>query len=244
MADEKRTVYAVLADVQHRVTCPKGRVNKFGGYSYRSLEDINAALKPLCQELRCGYFFKDEIVPMSVEGESRWYLKATATFWAEGADNVVSTSALAREQESKKGMDDAQVTGLASSYARKYAACALFAIDSGEEVDAMDNGSQRQKAQNARSGAKNSKPTNTTTKRKTARKEPPQPATQQQTDEILTLIGQLAELKGKTVDEVVSALNKSQHMASLGVAPNAVEYDQIQAATAIRILTAWVEKSK
>lgn len=51
-------------------------------------------------------------------------------------------------------------------------------------------------------------------------------------------------MKGKTVDEVVSALNKSQHMASLGVAPNAVEYDQIQAATAIRILAAWVEKSK
>ena len=229
MADEKRSVYAVLADAQHRVTCPKGRVNKFGGYSYRSLEDINAALKPLCQELRCGYFFKDEIVPMSVEGESRWYLKATATFWAEGSDDVVSTSALAREQESKKGMDDAQVTGLASSYARKYAACALFAIDSGEEVDAMDNGSQRQKAQNARSGAKTAKPSNTTAKRQTARQEPPQPATQQQTDEILTLVGQLAELKGKTVDEVVSALNKSQHMASLGVAPNAVEYDQMQA---------------
>lgn len=244
MADEKRSVYAVLADVQHRVTCPKGRVNKFGGYSYRSLEDINAALKPLCQELRCGYFFKDEIVPMSVEGESRWYLKATATFWADGADNVVSTSALAREQESKKGMDDAQVTGLASSYARKYAACALFAIDSGEEVDAMDNGSQRQKAQNARSGAKATKPSTTTARAQTARNEPPQPATQQQTDEILTLVGQFAEMKGKTVDEVVSALNKSQHMASLGVAPNAVEYDKIQAAAAIRILAAWVEKSR
>ena len=108
----------------------------------------------------------------------------------------------------------------------------------------MDNGSQRQKAQNARSGTKTAKPSNTTAKRQTARQEPPQPATQQQTDEILTLVEQLAELKGKTVDEVVSALNKSQHMASLGVAPNAVEYDQIQAATAIRILAAWVEKSK
>lgn len=108
----------------------------------------------------------------------------------------------------------------------------------------MDNGSQRQKAQNARSGAKTSKPYNTTEKRKTARQEPQQPATQQQTDEILTLVGQLAELKGKTVDEVVSALNKSQHMASLGVAPNAVEYDRNQAETAIRILAAWVEKSK
>ena len=248
MANEERSVYDVLAEVQHRVTCPKGRVNKFGGYSYRSLEDINAALKPLCQELRCGYIFEDEIVPKraddggdptldKVAGKDafRWYLRARITFWAAGCKATVSATAYAREQVSKKGMDDAQVTGLASSYARKYAACALFAIDSGEEVDAMDNGSQRQA--NARSGAK-------TAKRQTARQEPPQPATQQQMDEILTLVGQFAELKGKTVDEVVSALNKSQHMASLGVAPNAVEYDQIQAATAIRILAAWVEKSK
>jgi len=244
MADEKRSVYAVLADVQHRLTCPKGRVNKFGGYSYRSLEDINAALKPLCEELRCGYLFKDEIIPMCVSGESRWYLKATATFWAEGSDDVVSTWALAREQESKKGMDDAQVTGLASSYARKYAACALFAIDSGEEVDAMDNGNQRPKAQNARSGAKTAKTSNTTAKRQTARQKQPQPATKQQMDEILTLVGKLAEMKGKTVDEVVSALNKSKNMASMGVAPNAVEYDQTQADTAIRILASWVEKSR
>lgn len=72
MANEERSVYDVLAEVQHRVTCPKGRVNKFGGYSYRSLEDINAALKPLCKELRCGYVFEDEIVPKRADdGETR-----------------------------------------------------------------------------------------------------------------------------------------------------------------------------
>lgn len=257
MADEERSVYDVLAEVQHRVTCPKGRVNKFGGYSYRSLEDINAALKPLCQELRCGYIFEDEIVPKRADGGGdpapdkvagedafRWYLRAKVTFWAAGCKSTVSATAYAREQVSKKGMDDAQVTGLASSYARKYAACALFAIDSGEEVDAMDNGSQRKRAQNARSGAKAAKPSDTADRRQTARQEPPQPATRQQTDEILALVGQFAEMKGKTVDEVVSALNRSQHMAGLGVAPDAVEYDRIQAAAAIRILAAWVEKSR
>lgn len=257
MADEERSVYDVLAEVQHRVMCPKGRVNKFGGYSYRSLEDINAALKPLCKELRCGYIFEDEIVPKraddggdptleKVAGKDafRWYLRAKITFWAAGCSQTVSATAYAREQVSKKGMDDAQVTGLASSYARKYAACALFAIDSGEEVDAMDNGSQRQKAQNARSGAKTAKPSNTTAKRQTARQETPQPATKEQTDEILALVGQLAELKDITVDEVVSAINRSKSMESLGVATNAVEYDQIQAATAIRILASWVKKSR
>lgn len=214
-----RSVYAVLAEVQHRVTCKKGRVNKFGGYSYRSLEDINAALKPLCQELRCGYYFTDEIVPMSVEGESRWYLKATATFWAADASKTVSTSAFAREQDAKKGMDDAQVTGLASSYARKYAACALFAIDSGEEVDAMDNG-QKQRKQKQVS------------------------AKQDQSEELLTLVGQFADMKGKTADEVMSALNRSNTMRGLGVAADAVEYDVEQTAAAIELLKLWIEKSR
>lgn len=218
---EPRSVYAVLAEVQHRVTCKKGRVNKFGGYSYRSLEDINAALKPLCQELRCGYFFTDEIVPMSVDGESRWYLKATATFWAADASQTVSTSAFAREQDSKKGMDDAQVTGLASSYARKYAACALFAIDSGEEVDAMDNWQKQRKQRHVTAEAK-----------------------QDQSEELLTLVGQFADMKGKTADDVMRALSKSNTMKGLGVASDAVEYDVEQTAAAIELLKSWISKSK
>lgn len=216
-----RSVYAVLAEVQHRVTCKKGRVNKFGGYSYRSLEDINAALKPLCQELRCGYFFTDEIVPMSVEGESRWYLKATATFWAADASQTVSTSAFAREQDAKKGMDDAQVTGLASSYARKYAACALFAIDSGEEVDAMDNGQKQRKQRQVTAAAMHD-----------------------QAEELLTLVGQFAEMKGKTADEVMRALSNSNTMRGLGVASDAVEYDVEQTAAAIELLKSWIVRSK
>lgn len=217
----ERSVYAVLAEVQHRVTCKKGRVNKFGGYSYRSLEDINAALKPLCQELRCGYFFTDEIVPMSVEGDSRWYLKATATFWADGSGQTVSTSAFAREQDAKKGMDDAQVTGLASSYARKYAACALFAIDSGEEVDAMDNGQRQRKQRQVTDASK-----------------------QDQSEEFLTLVGQFADMKGKTADDVMSALNNSNTMKGLGVAADAVEYNVEQTAAAIELLKSWIVKSK
>ena len=216
-----RSVYSVLAEVQHRVSCKKGRVNKFGGYSYRSLEDINAALKPLCQELRCGYFFTDEIVPMSVDGESRWYLKATATFWSEGSGQTVCTSAFAREQDSKKGMDDAQVTGLASSYARKYAACALFAIDSGEEVDAMDNGQKQRKQMQVTYASK-----------------------QDQSEELLTLVGQFADMKEKTADEVMRALSNSNTMKALGVAADAVEYDVEQTSAAIELLKSWISKSK
>ena len=216
-----RSVYSVLAEVQHRVTCKKGRVNKFGGYSYRSLEDINAALKPLCQELRCGYFFTDQIIPMSTPEGSRWYLKATATFWAEGSGQTICTTAFAREQDAKKGMDDAQVTGLASSYARKYAACALFAIDSGEEVDAMDNGQKQRKPRQVTASSK-----------------------QDQSEELLTLVGQFADMKGKTADEVMRALNKSNTMKGLGVASDAVEYDVEQTSAAIELLKSWIAKSK
>ena len=133
MADEKRSVYYVLAEVQHELSVPKGRTNKFGGYSYRSLEDINAAAKPVCEKHRCGYVFRDEIVPLSAGDDVRWYLRATVEFFAEGCSATVTSTAMAREEDMKKGMDEAQITGLASSYARKYAACALFAIDSGEE---------------------------------------------------------------------------------------------------------------
>ena len=105
MADEKRNVYAVLADVQHRLTCPKGRVNKFGGYSYRSLEDINAALKPLCEELRCGYWFWGEIIVWCVSGGCMCVLKVTATRGADGFEDFVRTGGLAREQELKKDSD-------------------------------------------------------------------------------------------------------------------------------------------
>ena len=132
MADEKRSVYYVLAEVQHELSVPKGRTNKFGGYSYRSLEDINAAAKPVCEKHRCGYVFRDEIVPLSAGDDVRWYLRATVEFFAEGCSATVTSTAMAREEDMKKGMDEAQITGLASSYARKYAACALFAIDSGE----------------------------------------------------------------------------------------------------------------
>lgn len=141
---EGRNVYSVLSEVQRALNVPKSRTNKFGGYSYRSLEDINAAAKPLCDRHKCGYFFEDTIEQV---GE-RYYLKAVATFWCDGSDKTVSASAYAREAKDKKGMDEAQITGLASSYARKYAACGLFAIDSGEEVDSMDNRAPRKKQQN------------------------------------------------------------------------------------------------
>ena len=235
-----RSVYVVLAQVQHRVACPKGRVNKFGGYAYRSLEDINAALKPVCEELRCGYIFSDEAVCSSVDGGDnetdriRWYIRAECTFWAEGCADTVTVSAYAREPVSKKGMDDAQVTGLASSYARKYAACAMFAIDSGEEVDAMDNRTQNK-------GRSKAQATKTTGNGETARKIDSTPATDEELAAVSSKVGEYAALCQRDEAEVMDALVKSKTMRRIG-------YDNpptsAQAKMACQLLTGWIVKTK
>jgi len=122
----------MLAQIQAQVKAPKGQVNKFGNYKYRSCEDIVEAVKPVINKL--GYYLtlNDEIVQI---GE-RIYVKATATI--SNGELTFSCSAFAREEEVKKGMDSAQITGAASSYARKYALNGLFAIDDTKDADATN----------------------------------------------------------------------------------------------------------
>lgn len=122
-----------LVAIQSELKAPKNQVNKFGGYNYRSAEDILEAAKKVLIKYDCFLVVTDDIVMI---GE-RVYVKATATIInSEGVS--VSTSAFAREEESKKGMDAAQVTGSASSYARKYALNGLFCIDDTKEPDATN----------------------------------------------------------------------------------------------------------
>ncbi len=113
----------MLSKIQSLVKAPKGQVNKFGNYKYRSCEDIVEAVKLVINPL--GYYLTitDEIVTIA----NRVYVKATATL--SNGEQSYSASAFAREEEVKKGMDAAQITGSASSYARKYALNGLFAID-------------------------------------------------------------------------------------------------------------------
>lgn len=122
-----------LVAIQSELKAPKNQVNKFGGYNYRSAEDIMEAAKKVLSKYDCFLVVTDDIVMI---GE-RVYVKATATITnSEGVS--VSTSAFAREEESKKGMDAAQVTGSASSYARKYALNGLFCIDDTKDPDATN----------------------------------------------------------------------------------------------------------
>ena len=125
--------YDRLLAVQSTLEAPKGQVNTFGGYKYRSCEDILTALKPLLTEHEMVLTISDDLI----EIEGRYYIKATACV-SDGAA-CVQTTAFAREAETKKGMDVAQITGSASSYARKYALNGLFCIDDTKDADTQDN---------------------------------------------------------------------------------------------------------
>tara|TARA_R100001086_G_scaffold145457_2_gene76807 strand:- start:793 stop:1236 length:444 start_codon:yes stop_codon:yes gene_type:complete len=123
-----------LQGVQSSLKAPKGQTNKFGGYKYRSCEDILTALKPLLAEWGCSLTVSDSIVEIS----GRVYVKAVATLLDNDSDAEIPVAGFAREAEAKKGMDDAQITGSASSYARKYALNGLFAIDDTKDPDATN----------------------------------------------------------------------------------------------------------
>lgn len=120
-----------LTKIQSTLKAPKGNFNSFGKYKYRSCEDILEALKPLLAEQGCVVTLSDEIVQIW----ERYYIKATATLLDCESGETQSTTAFAREELEKKGMDSSQITWSASSYARKYALNGLFAIDDGVDAD-------------------------------------------------------------------------------------------------------------
>ena len=123
-----------LQGIQSSLKAPKGQTNKFGGYKYRSCEDILTALKPLLAEWGCSLTISDQIIEVS----GRIYVKALANLLDNDTDAGIPVAGFAREAETKKGMDDAQITGSASSYARKYALNGLFAIDDTKDPDATN----------------------------------------------------------------------------------------------------------
>ena len=129
-------IYAKLAAIQAALKAPKTQFNKFGGYKYRKSEDILEAAKPLTNEQGCTLTCTDELQLIG----DRYYIKATATLTCIEDGSSVSTTAYAREEEEKKGMDGSQVTGASSSYARKYALNGLLCIDDTADSDTTNQG--------------------------------------------------------------------------------------------------------
>ena len=164
-----------LIAIQGKLCVPKSQFNNFGKYAYRSLEDIEAAIKPLLQSHNCGIRFCDEIV----EHSGRTFLKTTLFFFNSKGESI-SVTAEAEHASEKSGMDKSQITGAASSYARKYALNGLFAID-----DTKDADSNEYHGQTTQSVSSEQKPAPSTPPKRTSRKamtpsmrsvpQPPQP---------------------------------------------------------------------
>ena len=138
ITDSQIVLTQMVCDIQQKLKAPKGQYNSFGQYKYRSCEDILEGVKPLLKEYKLVLLFNDEIVQIS----ERYYVKATAKI-TDGKESI-SATAYAREQVTKKGMDESQITGATSSYARKYALNGLLAIDDAKDADTMDNSQVQQ----------------------------------------------------------------------------------------------------
>lgn len=124
-------IHKKLQRIQTELKVPKSKYSEYGGYSYRSLEDIYEAVKSLLDREGLILVVSDEIIMLG----NRFYIKATAVLKDVESDDSFCATAYAREEESKKKMDAAQVTGSASSYARKYALNSLFLLDDSKDAD-------------------------------------------------------------------------------------------------------------
>lgn len=129
------SIYAKLLEIQKELKAPKTQFNKFGNYYYRNCEDILEALKPHLDKNKCALVIKDSIEHIG----DRYYIKAVVELIDIETGDKVESSALAREEETKKGMDSSQLTGSTSSYARKYALNGMFCIDDNKDADTQDN---------------------------------------------------------------------------------------------------------
>lgn len=144
-------IYEKLSEIQNELKAPKGQYNSFGKYKYRSCEDILEAVKPICKKYKAVLTLDDTLENI---GE-RYYIKAIAKLidieqpyeeWGDDIKSVncICNSAYAREEQEKKGMDGSQITGTASSYARKYALNGLFNIDDTKDADTNEYKEQQE----------------------------------------------------------------------------------------------------
>jgi hypothetical protein len=133
------SIHEKLVRIQSALNCPKSQKNMFGNYNYRSCEDIIEAAKPLCHAEGLVLIISDEIGNIGNHN----YIEATATI--SDGEKDIWTKGIAREAENRKGMDDSQITGATSSYARKYALNGLFAIDDTKDADTNEHKEQEKK---------------------------------------------------------------------------------------------------
>ena len=137
-----------LVTIQQKLKAPKRQYNTFGKYKYRSCEDILESVKPVLAETKCTLTLSDEMIAVG----NRIYVKATVTLTNDKGEKEITT-AFAREEEKKKGMDGSQITGASSSYARKYALNGLFCIDDAKDSDSTNTHEKEDTQQPAKTPA-------------------------------------------------------------------------------------------
>lgn len=147
-------IYLKLRNVQVKIKAPKNLYNSFGKYNYRSAEGICEAVKPYLEKEGLALTLSDDVREIG----GRFYLEATATLIDLEDGQTVQTKALARESDDKKGMDASQVTGTASSYARKYALNGLFLLDDAKDADTDEYHNQNEPKQSKTTKKEASKP--------------------------------------------------------------------------------------
>lgn len=185
-----------LLEIQTELKAPKSQYNSFGKYKYRNCEDILEALKPLLAKVKAAVVITDEIVNIA----QRFYVKATVRLINVENEEVIETSAYAREPENKKGLDESQITGSTSSYARKYALNAMFAIDDTKDSDYAPDS--------------NINPA-TAPKNKPLSKEKNNNVSRETLIKINKSIDKYATLTNKTPDEVLAVMCDRYHITSI-----------------------------
>jgi hypothetical protein len=214
MAKENKTIHEKLSVIQSTLKAPKDLRNSFGNYNYRSAESILEAVKPILTANECYINVSDELLFFG----DRFYVKATASI-LDFNGNVVSSTALAREEEVKKGMDSSQITGAASSYARKYALNGLLAIDDTKDADATNTHDKEPTA----TPKPVEKVTPKTVSTSTSSAMQPSTAFEIDTPEVAERRKKATELYGKlktTKPDVVKAIIKSGHKPDIKMMGN------------------------
>lgn len=143
-------IYEKLSAIQAEVNVPKNLENKFGGFRYRSAEMILETVKPVCKKYGAVLVLNDTMEQIG----DRYYVKAEVTLYDTESSDKITVSAYAREEESKKGMDSAQISGSCSSYARKYCLSGLMNLDDNRDPDSNEFTEVQQRAKKEEAEAK------------------------------------------------------------------------------------------
>lgn len=179
-----------LLNIQNEIKVPKSSYNSFGKYSYRNVEAIQEAAKPICKKYGVVITVQDDLIPVG----DRFYIKATATI-SDGS-NEIKTTAFAREPDAQKGMSEAQITGSSSSYARKYALGGLLLLDDLKDDDADETPNVERKP-----------------KSEPARK--PEPTHKPEPSGKADALAELAKMKGQDLGEIKTMIIKKYNKANI-----------------------------